>query len=233
MRNSQELHPPKNDPNHSNTTYQKNPEFVQSNWDIFAFLKTDKERPSTSSSSFFSTNGLCQDIIQVTSAEPDTCLEVFYALYQTLWPQIESQSDVSFKDAWTRFIGGSVYKGSLCPPEKLIIEKRVRDIKRTMSEAGGETQIFHDLDGVLASILHLKQKVEDYSAGEIFSKTDILASLNLVQEFYQGYRNQVKALVQAILEKERINASCGSEIDALEDLFESKAIMMGDIFAPH
>ena len=199
--------------------------------DLFDFLKTEKERPS--SSPFFSENGLSQDIIKVTGAEPDVCLEAFYALYHTLWPQIESQSDFSFKDAWARFIGGSVFKGSLSPPEKLILERRVRDIKRIMSEPGGEDQIFHDLDGVVNSILNLKQKVEDYSAGEIFYKADILASLSLVQEFYQGYRNKVKGFVQDILGKEQMNTSYASESDKLEDLLEPKAIMMSDTFPHH
>ena len=43
----------------------------------------------------------------------------------------------------------------------------------------------------------------------------------------------MKALVQAILKKEQSNASYVSESEALEDLLESKAIMMSDIFPHH
>ena len=43
----------------------------------------------------------------------------------------------------------------------------------------------------------------------------------------------MKVLVQAILEKEQINSSSVSEYDALLDLLEPKAVMMGDIFQNH
>ena len=202
------------------------------NPDYFAFLRTDEEK-GTKPPSFFSENDLGQDILKVTGAEPDICLEVFYALYHTLWPQIESQAEVSFNNAWTRFIGSSIVKGILCPPEKLITERRVRDIKRSMSEAGGETWIFQDLDGVVNSILNLKQQVDDYSAEEIFHKKEIIESLNLIQGFYLEYRSRVKALAQVIFEKEQMDVSSVSESDELEDLLEPKAIMMSEIFSQH
>jgi len=74
-----------------------------SNPEFFAFLEANRE--GSRSTSFFSKNSLSQDIIQVTGAEPDVCLEVFYALYNVLQPQINQQSGVSFKDAWRNFIG--------------------------------------------------------------------------------------------------------------------------------
>jgi len=225
MQISQQSHNNPPLPHYSPPRHPKSPP------DFFSFLKTDEEKHAKSPS-FFSENGLSQDIHQVTEAEPDICLEVFYALYNVLWPQIEKQPDVSFKDAWTRFIGGAVFKGILCPPEKLITEKRVRDIKRSFSEAERESQIFQDLDGVVDSTLILKQKVDDYS-GEISHKREIIASLSLIQEFYLEFKKKMKVLVQAIIDKEQMNASSVLESDELEDLLEPKAVMTSDIFSHH
>ena len=198
--------------------------------DFFIFLKKENKPPV--SASFFSENGLSRDILTVTGAEPDVALEVFYALYHTLWPQIEKTSDVSFKDAWTHFIGGNRFKGGICPPEKLILERKIKYIKQILSYSEGEGHIFRNLDQVVSSISDLKQKVLDYP-GQLIYKEEIIESLNLLQDFYLKFRAQVKTLVQAILEKEQINASSVSEYDALDDLLEPKAIMMSDMFPHH
>ena len=228
MRSSMEVSQPNLNQNPSHNINQNPPESLQD--DFFVFLENEKKAPT--SSSFFSENSLSQDILTVTDAEPDIPLEVFYALYHTLWPQIENISDVSFKDAWTQFIGGSLIKGCLCPPEKLITEKRVKDIKNKLSQKGGENQVFQDLDQLVNSISDLKQKITNYS-GQIFQKEEILTSLSSVQGFYLRFRTRVKTEVQAILEKEQINASSVSEYDALDDLLEPKAIMMSDVFPHH
>jgi len=123
-------------------------------------------------------------------------------------------------------------KGSLCPPEKLIKERNIRDIKRGLSEPGGENQLFQELDRVVSSTSGLKEKVKDF-LGPILQRQEILASLDLVEAFYQGYRNKIRELVQMIIEKEQANASYMSEYHELEDLLEPKAVLMGEIFPHH
>jgi len=182
MINSHEPHQPNTNPDPSNDIHQRSQGFIPEKQDFFSFLQKEEKSPN-SSPPFFSENGLSQDITQVTGAEPDVCLEVFYALYNTLWPQIENDSDISIKDAWMKFIGGSTIKGSLCPPEKLITEKRVRDIKSSLGTQEGESSIFQYLDGVVDSISHLKQKIVNYR-GQILHKKDIIASLRFIQDFY-------------------------------------------------
>ena len=221
MKSSQEANQPNNNPSPSDRTPQSKFQPIQDK-DFFCFLQKDEEKFSVSPS-FFSANGLRQDIIKVTADEPDICLEVFYALYNTLWPQIEKQSSVSLKDAWTNFLGGSLFKGVLCPPEKLLGRKKPKDIKKILSQNEGEEQLFQGLDRVLNSISHLRQKIVNYP-DQLLQKEEIIASLDLVEGFYQGYRNQVKTLGQA---------SSVSEYDELLDLLEPKAIMMSDIFPNH
>ena len=223
MIHSHESHQPNDDP-HSSKPLRN---FIQYKPAHFTLLQK-KEKPPDSS---FSENGLMQDIVTVTNGEPDVCLECFDALYHTLLPQIESQPDISFKDAWTKFIGCSTIKGSLCPPEKLIAG-RARDVKRILAQPGGEDKVFQDLNQVIRSISHLKEKIKD-SPTPILQKDEIIASLSLVQEFYRTYRNKVKKLAQTILEKEQTKVPHTSESNLLEDLLEPKAVMVSDIFAHH
>ena len=230
MINSQRSNQSNNPPDLSSSAPRRAPSSIQDNQDIFGFLK--KEYKPRKSSSFFSNNGLSQDIIQLTHAEPDVCLEVFYALYHTLWAEIERQSDGSLKNAWMKFLGGSSTKGSLCPPEKLIAERRLRDIIDSLSSSEGEKRIFQELDQVLSSIENLKEKVIDYP-DQLPQKKEILAALNLARTFYKDYRSKMKTLGETIIEKEKINVGYRQESDALEDLLEPKAIMMSDIFSHH
>jgi len=230
MRDSMEENQSNNNPEASSNTFQRSLMLIPDNQGIFCFLKKEEKSPN-SSPSFFSEMGLDQDIIKVTGAEPDICLEVFYSLYQVLWPQIEKQSDISLKDAWKNFIGGSIFKGVLCPPERLIGKKKPKDIKKILSE-DQEHQVFEELDVVVKSISNLKQKIVD-SPDQLLQKEEIITSLDLAEGFFQGYRNQVKALVRSILEKEQMNVACVSEYDALVDVLEPKAVMMSDIWTHH
>jgi len=137
MESSQKAHQPNNQQSPLDTS-QRNPSFIQEDQGFFCFLKSEEK--SKGPRPFFSENGLSQDIIQVTEAEPDTCLEVFYALYQTLWPQIENQSNGLLQDAWERFIGGPAFKGVLCPPEKLMDDPQ--DLKASFMKGEGESDVF-------------------------------------------------------------------------------------------
>lgn len=57
--------------------------------DLFGFLKTDEEEKRQKPHHSSRKKGLSQDLIQVTDAEPDVSLEVFYALYNVLQLQLE------------------------------------------------------------------------------------------------------------------------------------------------
>ena len=214
MRSSREAVQPNHNQNLLNSVSQSDPKAQE---DFFNFLKSREEIPKKSQS-FFSAKGLRQDIIHVTHAEPDICLEVFYALSNTLWPQIQKQPDMPLKDAWMDLIGGPTCKGILCPPEQVISQKSLKDVEQA------ENQVFQNLDQVMSSIQILKQKMSDYD-GDILHKKEILASLDLVQEFYAGFRNKVEELVQLALKNE--------QDQVLDDLFEPKAVMMGDLFTDH
>ena len=174
--NSQKSHLLNTDSHSSQSTHQQSFEFIQSKQDFFAFFKKE-EKPSNS---FFSKEDLGKDILKVTGAELDICLMVFYALYHVLWPQIENQPDIFFKHAWRKFIGDSIIKGMLCPPEKLIAEREVEDIKTALSHTQGEKKFFEDLDQVVDSISDLKEKIREY-ASQIFHEEEIMASLTLIQ----------------------------------------------------
>jgi len=202
----------------------------QTNWivppqdqqDIFAFLGNQKEL--IKAPSFFSKDGLSQDIIQVTHAEPDICLEVFYALHNVLLPQIETHS---LKNAWTLLFGSNTSKGILSPPEQLFGEMKFSDLKRAMSEANRESQGFHALDAIIKSISDFKQELI-YSPEQLSRKEEIIASLTLLQEFYRNFGNKVTELAQSNRVKDSIETH-----EALEALLEPKAIMMSDIFSTH
>jgi len=163
----------------------------------------------------------------VTYAEPDICLEVFYALQTMLSPQIEKHPDDSLKNAWKILLGTTVSKGILCPPEKLLGERRIGELKRGLSNESGEKRAFQSLDTAVTLISSFKQKIID-SPQEIFKKEEIIASLTLIQEFYMRFRNKVKKLVQAIAINHSIELQ--NEFDAL---IEPKAIMMSEIFTHH
>ena len=228
MNRSQEVNQPTNHPSLFNAIPQRNLSSNQSKHDMFSFFKSGENplRPS----SFFSQNDLSQDIIKVTDAEPDICLEVFCALYHVLWPQIERQSSIPLKEAWTNSFGNSTLKGIFWSPEKLIGDPQ--EVKTGFSENDGEKHVFRYLDDAVESILNLKTKLEEYT-GEIFQRDEIMASLELVQEFYSDFRSKVKDLVKRIIEKESMDKNPMAEYHALENLLEPKAMMTSDIFAGH
>lgn len=163
----QEAQQPNNQQSPSNATSQSGFSFLQNNQDYFSFLKSEEN--SLRPQSFFSEKVLSQDIIQVTEAEPDIALEVFYALYNTLWPQIEKQPGVLLKDAWTKFIGGLTSKGIPWSPEKLMDDPY--DVKENFQKNEDEKQIFLYLDEVVESILNLKTKLAGFP-GEILRREE-------------------------------------------------------------
>jgi len=173
MKNSREANPSNSNPNPFNMIPHNKFFSNHSKQDFFCFLKNEEKPPI--SSSFFSENGLSQNILKVTDAEPDICLEVFYALYHVLLPQIKKNSSVLLQNAWISFIGNAILRGVLCPPEKLISKKRPKDLKRILSQSEGESQIFQDLDRVLGSIIDLKQNPSD-SPDQLDQKEEIMAS---------------------------------------------------------
>jgi len=163
------------------------------------FLK-EGENPQISSS-FFSKNGLSRDILQVTDAEPDICLEVFYALHITLWPQIEKLNErkklgreqnkliSSLQDAWKNFLGSGISKGILCSPEKLLEKKKTQEIKEGLSKKGGEAEIFQDLDRVVNFIKQLKKTILDYP-DHFIQEEEIIVSLDRVGGVLYGFSRE-------------------------------------------
>jgi len=236
MKNFQEVSQLNSHSSPSKSVPQRDLGFVHNKQNIFSFLKSAKN--PLRHSSFFSHNGLGQDIIQVTEAEPDVCLEVFYALYHVLWPQLEklnkrkklgkeeNQLIISLQDAWKNVIGGSSFKGILWSPEKLLGSPQ--EVKTGLSENEGENDVFTHLDAVMWSIANLQKKLKDYP-GDIDQREEILASLELIQDFYTGFRRRVRDLVAMILE----NNDPLANYHALENLLEPKAVMMSDIFEHH
>jgi len=149
--------------------------FLKAQENPFSFLREDLENTY----SFFSKQGLGAGVIEVTRAESDIPLEVFYALHEKLLPIIHLQQDISLQDAWNVFLRGSQTRGILTPLENLIIQKRVSDILEIWSDGLG--------------ITHLKTQLS-----KILSR-DIFGSLTLVEKFYEDRRNTLTKTIKAIL----------------------------------
>ena len=182
--------------------------FLKAQENSFSFLREDVEN----SFSFFSKRGLEADIIEVTRAEPDIPLEVFYALHENLLPIIHLRQDISLMDAWSVFLGGSQTRGILTPPENLIIQKKVSDILKIWSNGSGESKLFQRFDEVFRGIIQLKARLP-----KILSK-DIFDSLALVEKFYDDKKNAMKKFIQEMLEKKANDLSDAEIIENLEDI---------------
>jgi len=194
----------------------------------FSFLS---QNSANDTSSFLSKRGLAQDIVELTGADPDIPLQIFYAFYHTLWPQIQKQEKRPLKDAWTDFLGSPQAKGILTPPENLMNTRNVEKIITIFTEETQDVQLFVNFDRVNQSIMQLKELISENS--QITFRDGITKSLELTQQFYQNFRSKVGQITWAIIKKNQQNISSLHECNELISLLEPKAVMIGDIFTSH